>query len=86
MLFTLGTEGPSRLESNGSGAQLRLGGKLRVELLPGTDPAIGQTWDIITASNRQGEFAELILPALGAGKRLAVGYATGRVTLSVVAQ
>ncbi|MCI0539532.1 MAG: hypothetical protein L0Z50_30345, partial [Verrucomicrobiales bacterium] len=83
MVVGLAAEGAGLLELASNGARATLGGALRVELAAGFVPEIGQTFDIITASNRTGEFANVVLPDLGPGKRLSVTYSNTKVTLTV---
>ena len=45
--------------------------------------AWGQTYGIVTAPNRPGEFTQLNLPDLGPGGRFAVNYGANQVTLAV---
>jgi hypothetical protein len=45
---------------------------------------LGQTFDLITAPNRTGEFETLALPELGPGKQWAMSYDSNKVTLSVI--
>jgi hypothetical protein len=80
---TLGSEGTGRLNLVTSNARVTLAGTLRVQLAPGFVPAVGQTFDLITAANRTGEFQTLMLPELGPGKRWAISYDANKVTLSV---
>ena len=46
---------------------VELGGTLRVKLLPGSDVHTGETFDILTAADINGDFANLIFPTYGAG-------------------
>lgn len=61
-----------------------LGGTLDVKLLGGFVPAVGQSFDIVTAEGGiDGAFDSQVLPALSGGLRLDVGYSANVVTLSV---
>lgn len=62
-----------------------LAGRLRIVLADGFSPAVGQSFDVLTFSGRTGEFSEVLLPALGAGKKLEVAYSSSAVTVRVVA-
>ena len=58
-------------------------GVLTVELLGGYDPPAATRFDLLTASERTGQFAQTNLPALGGGRYWAVRYQPGGVQLRV---
>ena len=58
-------------------------GVLTVELLDGFEPAAGARFDLLTASERTGQFAQTNLPALGDGRFWAVRYLPQAVQLRV---
>ncbi|MBI5615420.1 MAG: hypothetical protein HY943_03920 [Gammaproteobacteria bacterium] len=62
-----------------------LGGTLAVSLLGGFDPLAGDAFDLITANGFDGAFAQVLLPALGGGRRFELGIAGNVLRLKVAA-
>jgi hypothetical protein len=62
-----------------------LGGSLTIRLSDGYVPSIGDTFPIVIAGSRSGEFATIVGLEIGAGKRFQVTYSATGVTLQVVA-
>lgn len=83
LVVTLANEGYSQLFCNGVLA--KLGGTLRVVLVPGFSPAIDSTFPVVAAGSLEGTFASVELPDIGAGKKLAVEYTASTVQLRVIA-
>ncbi|MCC6233065.1 MAG: hypothetical protein IT580_10505 [Verrucomicrobiales bacterium] len=83
-IVTLSATGNSLLRLRESAT---LAGTLTVELAPGFTPALGATFTVISFSGRTGEFQNVKLPDLGAGKKFSVVYGSGSgsVVLRVVA-
>lgn len=78
------TPGAAFDQINSSGS-VEMGGTLAVELLNGFVPAMGETFEIITASGGlNGTFASENFPAIAANTKLATLYSTDSVTLVVV--
>ena len=63
-----------------------LDGALHVTLFGGLEPAIGNTFTILTADTRGGQFATTNLPAFGCGKTWNIVYNPTSVVLEVVAE
>jgi hypothetical protein len=63
-----------------------LEGALDVTLLDGFEPALGQTFDIVTFPSRTGTFATASGLSIGNGKRFQLHYEPTRVRLEVVAE
>ena len=65
--------------------QAVLNGKLKVELLGGFQPALGNTFTIMTAETLSGAFAEVQLPALTEGLQWRSNYGSHSLTLEIIA-
>jgi len=81
---TLGPAGAGRLNLVTSNARVTLDGTLRVQLAPGFVPALGQSFDLVTASTLTGTFSQSVLADLGPGRRLQISYTPTKVVVSVV--
>jgi hypothetical protein len=80
---TLGAAGCGRLIGDPDWI-LSLAGRLRVVLEPGFVPEVGQSF-IICQGFRNGTLSEVILPNLGADRKLVLTYPADQVVLTVVA-
>lgn len=66
--------------------QAILNGILKVELLDGFQPAIGDAFTFLTATNSiSGSFASVQLPALASGRQWQLNYGPNAIILSVIA-
>ena len=65
--------------------QANLGGTLLINLAPGYQPAVGDAFRILTASQRNGQFATITTTGLATGLNLNASYDATGVTLTVVA-
>jgi len=63
-----------------------LGGTLDISLLNSYEPALGTSFEILTASSRSGTFDTVNGTAIAAGRRFDVIYGANNVTLTVVAE
>jgi hypothetical protein len=61
-----------------------LDGTLDISLIDGFEPALGQTFDVVTFPSRTGVFATINGLAIGNGKRFQLGYEPTRIRLEVV--
>ncbi|MEN9676398.1 MAG: hypothetical protein RIS76_2294 [Verrucomicrobiota bacterium] len=82
LAVTLASNDSSRLTLNDTTASLA--GTLRVELAEGFSPGAGQTFTVVSCNSRTGEFDNVILPDLGADRRLEVVYRPSSVVVRVV--
>ena len=83
LVITLTSAGNSSLRLNSTTATLA--GILRVELEAGYSPNIGETFIVMTFTSRTGEFSNVVLPNLSAGRKLEVVYGNTGVDVRVVA-
>ncbi len=65
--------------------QASLSGTLLVTIAPGYQPAVGDTFRILTTSQRSGQFATITTTGLAAGLKLNASYDATGVTLTVMA-
>ena len=95
-MYTQGTMGTLALDLAGTvpgtgfdqfnvDLQASLGGALLVNIIPGYQPAVGDTFRILTTSQRTGKFATVSTAGLMAGLKLTATYDATGVTLTVVA-
>jgi hypothetical protein len=63
-----------------------LDGALNVVLAGGFDPAIGDTFEVLTYGARSGAFATVNGSSIGPGKRFSLAYGPGKAVLTVVAE
>jgi hypothetical protein len=61
-----------------------LGGALNITLIGGFEPAIGDSFEILTFASRTGSFESVNGLAIGPGKRFSLSYGTDRAVLTVV--
>jgi hypothetical protein len=76
------TAGYSHIVADGPST---LAGTLAITLDPGYQPTPGDSFHIVQCSQATGQFANVVLPALGGGLSLKVGYDNTGATLTVVA-
>lgn len=69
-----------------SGGRVRLAGRLRVELQDGFVPEIGAAYAPINFNQSEGEFSEVILPSLPAGRKWQVEKGPFSINLRVVSE